>query len=429
MGSQNLQPETLEERLIYVTIVATWGFWLAGMLYIVGAAFGYVLVAIAFGRWLGLDEDVREVNAVPATVWAWLAGMLAMAGALVIAHLDFELGIGQTIKSFVGWMKGWALLAIYPLAGALLRVRPQIIARATGILAVQTVVLAPLFLAAELVGLPAVIYVSPVHNLVGAGSEFFDVTLFGHDDTTGRARWRFFAPWSTASAFIASLGVILAYQDRDRRWWLVSIASVVLVSLMSGSRLSIIALPATLAFVLIIANLSRPITWFFLAVGATLTLCMLDSILNVYQDATDAFAAARAASSRVRSALGNIAVHRWWTEAPIFGHGILERGGQAVERMLIGSHHTWWGLLYVKGAVGFAALTVPIAWSAVDLAIKAQRDRVARTGLGIVLAIVLFSLADNIEVVAYLIWPSLVFIGIAHRHRFFNPYTSYFGAR
>ena len=199
MGSQNLQPETLEERLIYVTIVATWGFWLAGMLYIVGATFGYVLVAIAFGRWLGLDEDVREVNAVPATVWAWLAGMLAMAGALVIAHLDFELGIGQTIKSFVGWMKGWALLAIYPLAGALLRVRPQIIARATGILAVQTVVLAPLFLAAELVGLPAVIYVSPVHNLVGAGSEFFDVTLFGHDDTTGRARWRFFAPWSTAS--------------------------------------------------------------------------------------------------------------------------------------------------------------------------------------------------------------------------------------
>ena len=172
MGSQNLQPETLEERLIYVTIVATWGFWLAGMLYIVGAAFGYVLVAIAFGRWLGLDEDVREVHAVPATVWAWLAGMLAMAGALVIAHLDFELGIGQTIKSFVGWMKGWALLAIYPLAGALLRVRPQIIARATGILAVQTVVLAPLFLAAELVGLPAVVYVSPVHNLVGAGSEF-----------------------------------------------------------------------------------------------------------------------------------------------------------------------------------------------------------------------------------------------------------------
>lgn len=429
MGSQKLRPETLEERLIYAAIVATWGFWLAGLLYIVGAAFGYVLLAIAFGRACGLDDAERDVYPVPATVWAWIACMLAMAGALVVAHIDFEHGLAVTLKSFVGWMKGWALLAVYPLAGALLQVRPRIIARATGILAAQTVILAPLFVAAEVAGLPSVVYVSPVHNLVGAGPEFFDVVLYGLDETTGRPRWRFFAPWSTASAFIASLGLIIAYQDRDRRWWLVGIMSAVAVSLMSGSRLSIVALPATVVFVLVVANLSRPSTWVTIAMTATIAVLLFDSIVHVYQDATDAFNAARAASSRVRSALGNIAVHRWWTEAPVFGHGVLERGGQAVERMLIGSHHTWWGLLFVKGAVGFVALGVPIVWSGLDLALKAQRDRVARTALGILLSIVLFSFADNIEVVAYLIWPSLVFLGIAHRRRLFNPYAGCLGAR
>ncbi len=428
MGSQKLQPETLEERLIYVAIIATWVFWLAGLLYIVGAAFGYVLLAIAGGRWLGLDEDVPDVHAVPATVWVWVAGMLAMAVALVIAHLDYEHSSAQTLKSFVGWMKGWALLAIYPLAGALLRVRPQIIARATGILAMQTVILAPLFLTAEIVGLPPIVYVSPVHNLIGAGPEFFDVALYGLDETTGKARWRFFAPWSTASAFIASLGLILAYQDRDRRWWIAGIASALIVSLMSGSRLSIIALPATIACVVVVSNVTRPLTWVLIAIGATGSVLLLDTVLQTYQDATDAFNAARAASSRVRTALGHIAVHRWWTEAPVFGHGTLERGGQAVERMLIGSHHTWWGLLFVKGAVGFAALAIPVAWSVVDLAVKAQRDRVARTGLGILLAIVLFSLADNIEVIAYLIWPSLVFIGIAFRRRCFHLYAGCLGS-
>ena len=45
----------------------------------------------------------------------------------------------------------------------------------------------------------------------------------------------------------------------------------------------------------------------------------------------------------------------------IWGHGTVERGPHIVEYMPIGSHHTWNGLLFVKGMVGYAGLAVPMA--------------------------------------------------------------------
>ena len=287
----------------------------------------------------------------------------------------------------------------------------------------------PIFLLAEMTNAAPTLYVSPLHYLLGTGQEFFEVSLYVMDETTGRARFRFFAPWATAAAFVAGLGLILAFHERSKRWFVFGIAATTIVCILSGSRLSVVALPAILLAVLLMSQLSRPATWLMLAGLATIGLLAFDTVVYAYQDATDAFTAARAASSRVRAALGNIAVHRWWTEAPVFGHGALEPGGHVVQRMLIGSHHTWWGLLFVKGAVGFAALAVPLGWSLVELTIKAQRDRVARIGLGIILAILMFSLGDNVEIIAYLIWPSLVFLGIALRRRIFWPYVAYLGSR
>ena len=50
-------------------------------------------------------------------------------------------------------------------------------------------------------------------------------------------------------------------------------------------------------------------------------------------------------------------------------------------------------------------------------------------GLGILLAILIFSFGDNVEIIAYLIWPSLLFLGIAFRRRFFQPSVAYLGGR
>ena len=150
--------------------------------------------------------------------------------------------------------------------------------------------------------------------------------------------------------------------------------------------------------------------------------------VNAFGNAVDTFNNARAASSRVRTALADIAIHRWREEAPLFGHGILERGGHVVERMMIGSHHTWWGLLFVKGAVGFAALALPMAATVAALTMRAQADRMARPALGVVLAMLMFSLADNLEIIAYLMWPGLVLVGAALRRPILNPLVPRLGA-
>jgi len=157
------------------------------------------------------------------------------------------------------------------------------------------------------------------------------------------------------------------------------------------------------------------------AVLATVGALLLTQIKDAIDDATQAFINARADSSRVRAALARMAYHRWETEAPVFGHGAVERGPHLVEFMPIGSHHTWHGLLFVKGAVGFVALAVPLAWSFFELLAKAQRDPVARAALGVVLVLVFNSFGENLEILAYLAWPGLLVMGIASRHKLMVP--------
>lgn len=426
MGPQSVQPETLEERLIYWAIVGTWGFWLLGALYVLSPLLGFALVVIIVARALGLMGEPEAPRLVPAAI-VWMLGMAAMLVALVIAHIDFELGAGQTIKSIFGWGKGWALLAVFILVGTCMRIRPEVVYRATGLLAAQTLVIAPVFVLAGNIGLPAELYVSPLRVIGGPGPEFFDVTLYTIDDTTGRLRWRFFAPWSTTAAFLAGIGFMFALYERWPVWKVVGIVSAVVVCIMAGSRLSIVAMPLMLVMVIVISNARRPAILAGLGMLAAALVLMTDDVVMAYQDFNDAFTAARAASSRVRATLASMAYYRWMTEAPVFGHGIVERGPMLVHYMAIGSHHTWHGLLFVKGAVGFVALAVPLAWSFVELSLKAQADRVARAALGVVIAIIVFSFGDNLEIVAYLVWPGLVVVGIAHSRRLRSPYVSYLG--
>jgi len=133
-------------------------------------------------------------------------------------------------------------------------------------------------------------------------------------------------------------------------------------------------------------------------------------------DAIDAFwtkfKAARADSSRVRRVLKEIAGYRWETEAPIWGHGVIERGPHLVEYMPIGSHHTWYGLLFIKGIVGFYALLVPMVLSFLVLLVKAQKYQVARAGLAILFILFLYTFGENLEILVYLYWPGSIVMGI-----------------
>ena len=154
---------TLEERITFYALCLTWVWYLLGALYILAPALGWSLILVLLWRWLTCPPDDPSCpRAIPPLVWVWIAFMLVMQVALVIGHMNFDLGLPKLIKSSIGWLKGWALFAVFPIIGACMLIRPAVLYRAAGWVALQTLVLVPLFLVAPLVGLPDTLYISPL---------------------------------------------------------------------------------------------------------------------------------------------------------------------------------------------------------------------------------------------------------------------------
>lgn len=333
---------------------------------------------------------------------------------LVIAHFDYQLGVMMLIKSSIGWAKGWALLALFPLLGCL-QIRPEIIYRASMHVCLHTCMLLPLFVGAWLLGLPQMAYVSPLKFVGGPGIEFFAVSLYEIDPGSGSPRWRLFTPWAPALGFVANVFFVFAMQEKEAFWrWTGIVGSIVMI-LMSGSRLALVAITVVWASTAVIGLLAHPSAPFIGAALSTVFGVLGVKMYEAFDRFVQAFRAARAGSTRVRDALGRIAVDRWSSESPVWGHGIVERGPHMVEFMPIGSHHSWYGLLFVKGAVGAAALAVPLIYSFMELAWHCNTMRIARVGVAMIMLLFLYTFGENLEILAYLIWPALMLVGIAHR--------------
>ncbi|NQX94071.1 MAG: O-antigen ligase domain-containing protein [Erythrobacter sp.] len=413
MAAPAHHPQTAVERLIAATIQWTWGLWLVGGLYVAGPVLGCALAGMAaWSLYLGKDET-RPIS---ATVWLWIAAMAAMLVILWVGHLNFQLGTGKTIKSSIGWAKGWALIAMFPLAGAVFSVRPAVIYRAVCKLGLQTLMLMPLFLLAPMIGLPERLWVSPLQILGGAGPDYFTVQLYTIEPGVGRTRWQFFAPWSPAAGMMGVIFVLLAAREKQFTWKAIGVAGGLALAVFSQSRVALVALAVIAPFVWGASRMDRGWMW-LLAAPFVLALGIFGPMLLELADtAISEFYAARADSSRVRATLGRIAIDRWENEAYWFGHGIVENGPHLVEYMPIGSHHSWYGLLFVKGLLGVIALSVPLVITTLVLLARALHHETARVGLGMVLTLMLYSFGENLEILAYLYWPALVVIGVALRH-------------
>jgi len=137
--------------------------------------------------------------------------------------------------------------------------------------------------------------------------------------------------------------------------------------------------------------------------------------LDAISNSMHAFKAARVSSSRVRDALQRIAYDRWGREAPLFGHGAVERGPHVVEYMPIGSHHTWFGLLYVKGLAGVMSLMLPMVHQFLFTMLDSAKSSRGRLPFGLMLSFVIQSFGENLEIEVYLFWPCFMILGIHAR--------------
>ncbi|MDH3280055.1 MAG: O-antigen ligase domain-containing protein [Gammaproteobacteria bacterium] len=415
MDTQTTTPANFEERVVAGVISATYLFYLLGALYLLAPAIAWLLLlrlvwlrSTAVGPW-----DDRRPVAIPLPLWIWVGGILVMLLALVVGHLDFNLGPSQLTKSTVGWAKGWALLAVFPLLGCL-RIRPEMVYRAACHVGLHTLLLLPIFIGAWLTGLPQTIYVSPLEIVGGPGPEFFAVSLYEIDPGSGTPRWRLFTPWAPALGFVGNIYFVFAQQEQSTRWRCIGLTGSLAMILMSQSRLALVAVVFVWFGTRIIAHIGHQAAP-FVAAGLSTALGLTGVwLIEAFERFSIVFRAARAGSTRVREALARIALERWRSEAAVWGHGIVERGPHLVEFMPIGSHHTWYGLLFVKGLVGFTALAIPLLVSLLQMAFWSGRVPLARTALAMLLLLVLYTFGENLEILAYLIWPALLIIGSAH---------------
>ncbi|SMR72709.1 hypothetical protein SAMN04488030_1509 [Aliiroseovarius halocynthiae] len=403
------------ERFIFRALAYTWGFYAFGALYVVGPVLGWVIAVFALlCLYLGnaVRQDLRVTGNIPPLIWAWGAGMSVMLVALWIGHLNWDLGTKTLVKSSIGWAKGWALLSLFPLAGALLPIRRQVIIRGQSVVGACTLLLAPLMLAAPYIGLPERIFTSPLKVVGGPGPEYFTVYLFTIDPGSWAPRWQFYAPWSPFAALLGVVSVLMALEEKSMKWRAIGVAAGVLMILASKSRMGMVGLVFCTTLPRLMPLIAKTWAWMALA-GITASLAVFGgAIWRVFLDVTAAFRGARADSTRVRDTLQRIAYERWQTEAVWFGHGRVQPGPHLVEYMPIGSHHTWYGLLFVKGVIGFIALLGPFLWHTLFTMYDAARHPQGRLPLGIMLTLILLSFGENIEIEVYLLWPALMILGI-----------------
>lgn len=411
----DIQPENFSEKLVWYSIIWTYGFFLLGAVYAVGSVLGWLLLFVLLLKlWFQTDQTSPEKTiTIPWVIILWIIGMLVEQVALVMGHLDFNLPLSLLIKSSIGWAKGWASLALYPLAGCL-PIRPQLVYRATCIVCFHTLLLAPLLIMAPILHLPEVLYVSPLKVLGGPGPTCFDVSLY-EISYDGELRQRLFTPWGPALGFLANIYFLLNLQEEDPKWRRRGVMGALFMAYICKSRLALISAVLTPVMVYVISRVVRPSMQLFLGIGAYVCGLLSTPIIETFTNFMDKVKGARADSTRVRALLKEIAFVRAEKEAPIWGHGVVENGPHLVEYMPIGSHHTWAGLMFVKGVVGFWGLAIPMIMSAVVLLYKAQFQKVAGVGFGVLFILFLYTFGENLEILAYLYWPGLIVMGIAFR--------------
>lgn len=413
-----MKPINLPEKVIWYYIIGIYGIYYIGGLYLFAPLLAVCLSLYLVKQWWNETDDTPESEKIrlsaPAYVWLITMGLVAIVA--IIGGIDFDLGPFKIISTLVNrWFRTWSLLALFPLIGHL-NIRPQLIYRAVCIFCIQSLVLVPLFyLLAHVFDTHTYSFISPLARF-GGGTIFYDVKIFGSLLDVGEKRLQMIAPWPPALGLIGNIFFCLCLHEPNKKIRILGMAGAAALTLGSVSRAAIITLPVVPIFTWVLVNFANP--WLQIGLGSVAAGGAIFSA-NI-KDAFDTFALQvreyRSGSTRARDAIQQLALNAWRDDAPIWGHGTFsENGPVSVGSRGIGSHHTWYGILYAHGLVGTVPLAIALAWSLMDLLLKLKNHPSASAGFSVLLTLLIFSVVDNIDGLAYLYWPGLVVLGIAFK--------------
>jgi hypothetical protein len=410
-----MKPQNFEERLIWYTLISTYLLYITGLLFPVNTTICWVLLVRLLRKiWLQKNYPSSEQLHIPWTIWVLIISMMVMLFSTIVGLVDFNYDAKEIIRSMLNWTRDWSLLALFPLIGCCLNIRPKLIYRAACIICLQSLIIMPICCLAYVLKFPPLLYSSPLERITQNGKIYYNIILYIRDYDSGGLRLSLFTPWAPALGLISCIFLIFALNESNAKWRLIGLLGSIAMLILSVSRGALVFLPLVILAVWMLTTLSN----YYLQIAAGFT-CFVGGLFSAqFLDALkaffDEFSGARKSSSEVRAALERLALERW-LEAPIWGHGKPIKGPPLLKGMPIGSHHTWFGLLFTQGAIGFSAFLIPSVTTVIALIIKLQKDQTARVGLSVWLLILFASMSDNIEKLAYIYWSALLVVGIALR--------------
>lgn len=405
---------TFSETVLVLCIIGSFLTYVTGTILIINTTMPWLLAAYAIFKARSAANNApldRYPAKIPWLILLWALCMYIIALATLVGLVTHGYDINQIIRSLLNWSRHWALFFLYPLIGASLNIRPQVLYRAACIICLQCLIIIPICYAAYYANIPPLIYSSPLERITQNGPVYYNILLY-HGDEDG-IRLALFTPWGPALGLLGNIYFFFALRERHIFWKSAGIVGSLAMIVTSASRSSLVFLPAVFLFLLVWCNFkdfAKPISLMLTGVGLFLSGLFASQILNSVQTLAANFKGARKSSSEVRDTLQRIALDRV-SDAPIWGHGKLQPGFELVKNMPIGSHHTWIGLLFVHGIIGFLAFLVPFVITFFQLLYRSLIDDDAKVALSFFMTLACFTLADNQEVLAYLYWPGLVLVG------------------
>ena len=411
-----MKPENFAERLMGWQSLLIYPIYFAGALFPVNTIVPWILLIYAIIQQFNRQSNPQILSwrSTPLHLWSWAVLMSCMGLVILIGVQANGYNTNEIIRSALGWMRDWALLGIYPLVGYWLPIRPAVIYRSACVIAAQSLVMIPICYGAFAMKLPATIYVSGLERITQNGPIYYNIAWYMRDVDSDGVRLVLFTPWGPALGLMGCLFFIYALQERHRIWKSLGLLGSIAMIVTSVSRGAFLFLPMTIALVWSLENLS------FIQLQLTLgTSCFVGGLSSAVlahgiSEFLDGFKGARKSSSKVREELERVALDRWMN-SPVFGHGKPVPGPEFLKKMPIGSHHTWIGLLFTQGILGFFAFLIPLVWTIGILVSQVRHSTIAKVALSGLLLIALASFSDNIEKLSYLYWSAFLLIGIAAR--------------
>ena len=412
----DLRPRNFAEKYISLYIVGNFILYYLGLQYVLAPALAYTLAtSLFFQLWRQNEKTPESLRLkVSTSIWILLSFVLVIGLALIVGCLDFDIDFTRSLSAFVNrWMRTWALVALFPMVGCL-KIRPQIIFRAVCIFCIQALILCSIFgllvLAKKSDFMDS--YVSPFYVL-GGGKLFYTVHILGTVFDVDTTRFVMNAPWSPALGLLGNIYFFLCLQEKVKLLKILGLIGAAALVALSLSRTAIVCLPSIFLIYLVMSRLINE--YFLIATGfvSFIGAVFISELILLKEDFISGVRGYRQGSSKARDTLQQLALDGW-QEAVIWGHGTFAESGPAlVSGLGIGSHHTWYGLLFMHGLVGATALALAFLCTIAALVMKLGHSSYAALGISILLILLVFSFSENIDSLAYLYWPGLVVLGMA----------------